>query len=147
METKAINQDTFKYSPTGFNRSGMVVHCSDSPQGRGDNASIIDKWHKQRGWSGIGYHFVILEDGTLEVGRDIEKSGAHAKGHNEKIGVCLIGRDTFTQAQADTLLKLSDNVTKANKFNRSKIIGHNTISAKTCPNFNVRQFFSTKSFV
>ena len=36
--------------------TAIVIHCSDSSYGTVD---IIDHWHKMRGWSGIGYHYVI----------------------------------------------------------------------------------------
>lgn len=119
---------------------GIVVHCSDSPHGRGDNAATIDRWHKERGWSGIGYHYVILENGTIEAGRDIDKQGAHARGYNNYIGICLIGTTAFTHAQftsLDILLKAM----KANYNIDSKdILGHYMVSSKTCPNFDVKKF-------
>ena len=62
----------------------IIVHCSATPEGRDVSVSEIRKWHKARGWSDIGYHFVITLDGTMNVGRPIEKIGAHAKGYNRK---------------------------------------------------------------
>ena len=49
-----------------MNIDAIVVHCSDSPHGRGNNAETIHGWHLARKWSGIGYHYVILEDGTVQ---------------------------------------------------------------------------------
>ena len=66
----------------------------------------IDKWHKERGWDGIGYHFVIRANGSVEEGRDITKLGAHAKGRNHYLGIALTGYDTFTQKQYDALKRL-----------------------------------------
>lgn len=82
----------------------IVVHVSASRWG---DAKAIDSWHKQRGWSGIGYHAVILNgfraygseydlvfDGKIEPGRPETQQGAHclAKGMNTvALGVCLIG--------------------------------------------------------
>lgn len=113
---------------------GIIVHCSDSPQGRGDNAATIDRWHKERGWSGIGYHYVILEDGAVEAGRPLGKSGAHARGYNDYVGICLIGKDVFTDEQFNSLETL------CRGFDTNNIIGHYKVSAKTCPNFDVEQF-------
>ena len=114
-----------------------IIHCSDSPQGRGDNAETIHKWHKERGFDGIGYHYVILEDGTIESGRPEYWSGAHAKGYNNSIGVCLIGDSIFTHAQFIALEKLL----KEKEFNRSEVVGHYAVDdRKTCPNFNVDNF-------
>lgn len=114
-----------------------VIHCSDSPQGRGDNAETIHKWHKERGFDGIGYHYVILEDGTIENGRPEYWEGAHAKGHNDAIGICLIGIDEFTHSQFISLEKLL----KDHKFNREEVVGHYDIDEhKTCPNFDVSTY-------
>lgn len=113
---------------------GIIVHCSDSPQGRGDNAATIDRWHKESGWYGIGYHYVILEDGTIEEGRPLGEYGAHAKGYNDYVGICLIGKYSFTDEQFNSLETLCKG------FNTHNIIGHYKVSAKTCPNFNVEYF-------
>ena len=113
-----------------------VIHCSDSPQGRGDNAETIHKWHEERGWDGIGYHYVILEDGTIEAGRPHYWRGAHAKGHNKALGICLIGVDEFTPAQFISLEKLL----KENKLKANEVVGHYDVADKSCPNFNVEKF-------
>ena len=113
-----------------------IIHCSDSPQGRGDNAETIHRWHKERGFDGIGYHYVILEDGTIENGRPEYWSGAHAKGHNEALGICLIGDTAFTYNQFISLEKLL----KGRNFKRDEVVGHYAVSDKTCPNFDVDKF-------
>ena len=68
----------------------IIVHCSATREGDDSvNADVIDKWHKNKGWKGIGYHFVVLIDGTIEVGRKINQCGAHTRGYNCKSwGVC-----------------------------------------------------------
>ena len=113
-----------------------IIHCSDSPQGRGDNAETIHSWHKERGFDGIGYHYVILEDGTVEAGRPHYWSGAHAKGHNDALGICLIGVDEFTPSQFISLEKLL----KDRGFKADEVVGHYAVSKKTCPNFNVQTY-------
>ena len=70
------------------------------------SAKEIDRWHKERGWTEIGYHYVIRKDGSIEKGRDINKIGAHAKGRNNRIGIALTGYDTFTEEQYKALGKL-----------------------------------------
>jgi len=83
---------------------GIVVHHSASSFGTVED---IDRWHKERGWDGIGYHFVIYRDGSVHKGRNIATMGAHAKGRNQTyIGVCLIGEDVFTVAQKKNLAAL-----------------------------------------
>ena len=80
-----------------------VIHHTDSHD---VSAAEIDRWHKEFGWDGIGYHFVIRAGGQIERGRSLDKTGAHAKGRNDRIGIALTGRDTFTVAQTESLAKL-----------------------------------------
>jgi hypothetical protein len=80
-----------------------VIHHSASPD---VSAKVIDQWHKQRGFNGIGYHFVIRQNGKIEKGRSLAKNGAHAKGRNSYIGICLTGYDVFTVAQVKSLITL-----------------------------------------
>ena len=124
-----------------------VIHCSDSKFG---SSILIDKWHRERGWSNVGYHFVICNgqiennvylecmNGAIERGRDSDKQGAHAKGHNDALGICLIGIDEFTHAQFISLEKLL----KEKGFKSDEVIGHYKVSSKTCPNFNVETFLT-----
>lgn len=114
-----------------------ILHCSDSPQGRGDTAKTIHQWHLDRGWDGIGYHFVILEDGTVEAGRPEYWQGSHARGYNETLGICLIGEGSFTPAQFISLEKLL----KDKGLKADEVVGHSSVNQqKTCPCFDVKQF-------
>jgi hypothetical protein len=119
----------------------VIIHCSDSPQGRGDNAATIHGWHTSppRSWDGIGYHHVILEDGTVENGRPPYWSGAHVRGHNKgSIGICLIGVDRFTTAQLRAVKHLI-----GTKYPDTIIKGHYELdSSKTCPNMDMDRFRS-----
>lgn len=118
----------------------IVIHCSDSPQGRGDTAATIHRWHQERGFDGIGYHYVILESGEIERGRPHCWKGAHVAGHNgSSIGVCLIGIDSFTD---DQMAALRDLITELQSmYHDAEVVGHRDLdSRKTCPNFDVRQW-------
>ena len=100
----------------------------------------IRNWHLQRGWSDIGYHYVVRKDGTIEQGRPIDKIGSHVKGQNTgSIGVCWVGGyggvDDRNEAQKDSLQKLIISLQVA--FGKMSLHGHNEYSSKTCPNFNV----------
>ena len=105
------------------------------------SASTIDDWHKQRGWSGIGYHFVVGLNGNIEYGRDLDKTGAHVKGHNTgSIGICYIGgldsvsktaKDTRTSEQKESLLDLIKTLKKLHP--QATVHGHNEFSSKACP--------------
>ncbi|WP_017445816.1 N-acetylmuramoyl-L-alanine amidase [Gayadomonas joobiniege] len=120
----------------------IVIHCSDTPNEREHTAADIHRWHKEMGWDGIGYHFVIGRGGAVEYGRPIYWPGAHVRGHNhESIGVCLVGRDEFKQPQLSSLKSLVKAL--RNKFNRARVVGHRELdSAKTCPNFNVQEWLT-----
>ncbi len=126
---------------------GLVVHCSATPAGKPYRAADIDKWHRGQGWSGIGYHFVIPLDGSIEPGRALEEVGAHVQGHNAKtIGICYVGgtdaagkaKDTLNPAQARALRLLLDGLRA--RWPRAVIRGHRDYPnvKKDCPSFDVR---------
>jgi hypothetical protein len=119
----------------------IVVHCSDSPH-RGDSAKDIHRWHKERGFDGIGYNYVIDENGFVEAGRPHYWIPAHARGHNEdSLAICLIGRDSFNDVQFDALKDLLSSLMLEIKIDKKRIYGHYQLdSSKTCPNFNVTEF-------
>lgn len=126
----------------------IAVHCADTPEGRVFTAADIDAWHKLRGFSKIGYHFVVRLDGTIEKGRDLDEVGAHVKGYNRSsIGVCYIGgangKDTRTQEQKISLVYLLGFLKRV--FKNAEVVGHNQFPGvkKTCPNFNPKNEYST----
>tara|TARA_R110001632_G_scaffold155372_1_gene273574 strand:- start:553 stop:993 length:441 start_codon:yes stop_codon:yes gene_type:complete len=130
----------------------IIVHCSATQEGKDFNAAEINRWHLKRGWSGIGYHYVVLLDGTIEYGRSIYKQGAHVKGENKgSIGICYIGgvefycdsngkwiaKDTRTPEQKESLLLLLKTLKKMHK--NATIHGHNEFAAKSCPCFDANK--------
>lgn len=126
--------------------TAIVIHCSDSPHGRGDNAETIHRWHQQRGWSGIGYHYVITESGVVQAGRPHYWTGAHVSGHNRgSLGICLIGRDTFTTPQMHSLHSTLRQLHR--RYPAARICGHRDLdSAKACPGFNVQDVIDQERF-
>ena len=85
----------------------LIVHCSDTPDESNLDASYIHDMHLSFGWNGIGYHKVILRNGKIEEGRPEYWVGAHVKGlNNISLGVCLIGRNNFTEKQFNSLEKV-----------------------------------------
>ena len=129
----------------------IIIHCSATPEGREVSVKTIRKWHLQRRFSDIGYHYVIHLDGTIETGRPIEKNGAHCSYNNiGSIGICYVGgmdkdmkksKDTRTQAQKDSLIKLMHELIY--KYNKDMTIhGHNEFSNKKCPSFNVQEEYA-----
>ena len=133
----------------------IVVHCSDSPNGRldkrFDSAGAIHMWHKQppNNFDGIGYHFVIDENGETAHGRPIFPDtktiwpGAHVKYFNSvSIGICLIGSDYFHLEQMQTLRDEIDYLHSI--WPDAELVGHYELDKKkTCPNFNVKAWYKT----
>ena len=124
----------------------LVVHCSDTDDHKNLTAFDIHKMHLGFGWDGIGYHKVICKCGKIENGRPEYWVGAHVKGKNRiSLGVCLIGRNNFSNEQLIALEK----VLKYWKISypSAKILGHcdtgNT--KKTCPNFDVKTWCENKN--
>lgn len=77
--------------------SEIIVHHTDTYENQHVDAYDIDQWHRSRKtdpFSEIGYHFLILRNGEIQIGRNIDKIGAHAKtgGHNTySIGIAFVG--------------------------------------------------------
>ena len=124
----------------------IIVHCSATPEGQNFTVEDIDHWHKQKGWQGIGYHYVIYLDGSVHKGRNEEVIGAHCLGHNAySIGVCYIGgvdknnkpKDTRTEAQRQALIELLKSL-KA-KYPKATIYGHRDFANKACPCFDATE--------
>ena len=122
----------------------IIVHCTATSEGRDYTIADITRWHKQRGFATIGYHYVVYRDGSIHVGRDVNLIGAHCTGHNtNSIGVCYVGgcqyngmtpKDTRTEAQKKALLALLRELRR--KYPQAKIHGHRDYANKACPSFD-----------
>lgn len=139
--------------------TGIIVHCTATRPGWMAGKSIdakiaeVRRWHTEdRGWSDIGYHFLIDRDGTVGTGRPIERVGAHTQGHNAgTIGISLFGGwdsastdkflENFTLGQEEALLHLIADLRQ--KYGRLTLAGHNNFASKACPGFNVGQWFAS----
>lgn len=121
----------------------IIIHCSATKEGQDFTTADIKKWHIARGFSDIGYHYVIYRDGSVHPGRNVNISGAHCTNHNaHSIGVCYIGgldkagnpKDTRTEQQRAALIKLLSSLKKL--YPKATIHGHCEFSNKACPCFN-----------
>lgn len=129
----------------------LIVHCSATPEGKDYSVNTIRQWHLQRGFSDIGYHYVIYRDGSIHIGRDESIIGAHCTGHNtNSIGVCYIGgcasdgktpKDTRTTEQKQSLVKLLKEL--KTKYPQASIHGHRDFSSKACPSFDATKEYSS----
>lgn len=102
----------------------------------------MDKWHKERGWSGIGYHYFIRKDGTIEGGRDVERIPSAQAGHNTgSIAICVHGleKKEFTHMQRGALRALCLEINRLHG-NGLRFRGHCEVAAKTCPVFDYRDW-------
>jgi N-acetylmuramoyl-L-alanine amidase len=126
----------------------LVVHCSDTDDDSPIDATDIHSMHLGFGWDGIGYHKVITRNGEIQTGRPEYWRGAHVYQHNhESLGVCLIGRSTFTDEQMAAL----EGVLKdwAARYPGAEICGHCDFdnTEKTCPNFDAAAFAKSRKIV
>ncbi len=139
--------------------SKIIIHCTATPEGRDVSVDDIRQWHLDRGWSDIGYHYVVDIKGCLKYGRPVERAGAHVRGHNKgSIGITYVGgvdeslspKDTRTENQKGRLRSLILDL--MDKHPGASLHGHNEFSNKACPSFNVGEeykdiieFFNAKN--
>ena len=133
----------------------IIIHCAATPEGKEFTIKDIEKWHRQRGFTIVngvacGYHYVINLDGSLSVGRPLERRGAHTIGRNaDSIGICYIGgcdknmkpKDTRTELQKSALEKRVKELLK--QFPGARVSGHNEWAHKACPCFDVPKWWES----
>ena len=144
--TWAIIQGDPLYKKSKRSINEIIVHCTASYEGKSMTVADIRKMHiKERGWSDIGYHYVVYIDGSVHEGRDVNISGAHCTGHNtHSIGVVYVGgldskgkaKDTRTPAQKTGLLKLLKELKRL--YPKATIHGHREYANKACPCFDAK---------
>lgn len=144
----------------------IVVHCSATSPNADIGVPEITRWHKQRGFDTVGYHYVIRRTGRLETGRRESEIGAHVRGHNSNsIGVCLAGgvdirgkpENNFTPEQFATLETLLQQL--KGRYPDARILGHRDLSPdrngdgkitpdefiKACPSFDVGTWWQERT--
>jgi N-acetylmuramoyl-L-alanine amidase len=130
----------------------IIVHCTATREGKNYTVEDVRRWHKERGFLDIGYHYVIYLDGSVHEGRPIEKVGAHCEGHNAStISIAYVGgldkdgnpKNTLTPRQEESLYNLI--LELMNKYpSIVSVSGHRAYAAKACPCFDVPQWFNLK---
>lgn len=127
----------------------IILHCTATPEGREVTVAEIDSWHRQRGFDGIGYHYIVHLDGTVEAGRPLAEVGAHCKGHNSRsIGIAYVGgcdragnpKDTRTDAQRKSLRLIVSHF--LDYYPGATVHGHREFADKACPCFDVQREFA-----
>jgi N-acetylmuramoyl-L-alanine amidase len=128
----------------------LIVHCTASPDYMDIGRNEIDLWHRARGWSGIGYHYVVRRNGEIEKGRPDIKVGAHARGANtESIGIVWVGTNTPSPEQESALISLVHYLMGKYNIKNENVLGHReaVVTDKTCPNLNMDRFRAELIFV
>jgi len=133
----------------------IIIHCTATPRGRDVTLEEVKRWHiEERGWSDIGYHYLILLNGDIEEGRPIERSGAHTKNNNfDSIGIAYVGgmsnsgeqsepEDTRTEEQKESLVDL---LCILKDDYGGTIYGHRDFSNKACPSFDAKKEYENIS--
>jgi len=142
----------------------IILHCTATPEGKAVTVAAIRAGHLARGFSDIGYHYIIDLDGTIRKGRDESKIGAHCTGHNaHSIGISYVGgldkdgnpKDTRTPEQKAAMARLVKELLR--RYPGAKVKGHRDYSPdlngngtvepwewiKSCPCFEVKTWLPT----
>lgn len=149
--------------------SHIVIHGSWTTPEQDIGVEDIREWHLDRGFSDIGYHYVIRRDGELEEGRSVENQGAHVYGRNDyTLGICLVGgrperpaadgnwEFNYTFAQMMTLTSLIQDAFRNEHIlpnpeleaRPGTVRGHRDFPEvlKRCPGFDVQAFYDDLVF-
>lgn len=131
MEIIETNLD-FDYMSERNSTERTILHHAEASV---CSAEDIHRWHKQKGWSGAGYHFLVRKDGSIYRMRPEDKVGAHAYGSNyNSIGICAEGKyqeETMPEVQKNSIVELCKYL--CNKYSISTIQKHSDVCATSCP--------------
>lgn len=138
----------------------IIVHSSLTKLSKLINTQTLRVWHKEaRGWYDVGYHFIILVNGSIEFGRPLNRQSAGTPGHNkDSISICLIGGNdkdgnikcNYTDEQKKALRLLVEGLRATYGISASEVYGHNDKMLEDsliepedylnhCPLFNVKE--------
>lgn len=122
----------------------IIVHCTATRRNQPVTVDDVRRWHKEKGYADIGYHYLIYLNGEIHKGRPVEIAGAHCLNHNaHSIGVCYVGgldllgkdqEDTRTEQQKTALRSLLRQL--KTQYPDAVIRGHRDFANKTCPSFD-----------
>jgi len=127
----------------------VILHCSATPDFVEQDKDFdrfgladIKRWHIERGFGGVGYHFIVRRTGVIELGRPLELQGAHTLGHNtNSIGICYVGSRRPTPRQITSILNLYSVIYNDYGVRYSNWFGHYEFTVmKECPGFSMDIF-------
>ena len=119
----------------------VIHHIGDID--RDVSAEEIHQWHKNQGWSGIGYHYVVRKDGSIERGRPRNSVGAHAQGFNSRsIGINVVGDFEQGEPNNEQIEAVSSLIAElCNIYDitptSETVVGHRDLMPTTCPGENL----------
>lgn len=117
----------------------IVLHHTGGGSDIDASTEQIHQWHRNQGWSGIGYHYVIRKNGDVESGRPEWAMGSHAYGENHHtIGIHVSGDFTFAFPTAAQIFACAELIADLCKdydipIDRDHIVGHRDLMATDCP--------------
>lgn len=129
--------------------TAALWHCTATPEGRDVTYDDLWQWHvNENGWSHIGYHYLIMLDGTVVPCRPENLVGAHCKDsgmNNVSVGIVYAGgvdaamnpKDTRTEEQIAAMYQLTGDLLDKYGLKWTDVHGHNEYAAKACPSFDV----------
>jgi len=130
----------------------IVWHTAADPRDNGNRdttAAEIRTWHLARGWSDIGYHFVIRKNGNVEKGKNESLPGSHVRGlNNQSLGICFSGHgdlQPLTPEQIEAGIKLTITLMKKYDIPVANVIGHREINELIKAGKLSEEFRTTKS--
>lgn len=123
----------------------VFLHCSASDEPAYDDISVIKRWHLQRGFADVGYHYFIQKNGNLQKGRPLDQRPAAQKGYNTgSIAICCHGlqKSKFTEQQFRTLKILCLDIILTFENTDMRFRGHTEVSPKLCPVYDYKQILN-----
>ena len=123
---------------TNFNPRKVVIHHTAGTKGGATIVKRIQRDHQNnRGWTDIGYHFLVSPDGTVFEGRPENVKAAHVAGANSYcLGISAIGH--YSNYRCDdpcwnSIVRLTAYACKRYGISPENIIGHTDMANKDCP--------------
>lgn len=117
--------------------SRVFLHHSASDNPDHDDVSVIRKWHYERGFKDVGYHYFIKKDGGIQIGRDVEIMPAAQKNNNKgTVAICMHGLEQpkFTEKQRQSLIVLCRAINQAHD-GEVTFHGHKEVGNTECPRY------------
>ena len=134
----------------------VVCHWTETPTNKNIGSEEINNLHVDQGLNGIGYHYMIRRDGSIQRGRPVNIEGEHAINHNQRsIAVCFVGGINVPSETINLTQYISSSSLTRSQFNSfdhfcrafynvwpgGQIVGHSDIDTLTNdPGFDVRAY-------